>query len=692
MSEEFFAKSQMYYNGYFPGGVYRLRNYSFVQVVGTRNNDEDTKAIDEEQLLDVARKYKAEWDGMPNGEVSGTLKLHLEQAGRYIQIMSPEAVYVEPFPMMLQCTSCKVLDFYQGNKSNTARVADAKKRLVRKDGKQRIRCKMGNCNGYMVQLEYVAVHRCGHMSTLTIPGAARRVQNLGFRDQGGSFRNSMFYDIDNPQNASFHSLQENCPHCSREFEGAEGLNKRATPIGSKEVIFPHNIQYLSLKPDTGKLVSRVSSIIGAPGDSVSALGLDIAEGIASCLIGLVQSGELVGHMDKLLTGGGPDKDAIEKIADELAEKKKQKDDIIQFCTEKDASKSMLSIMIEPIDKEIFRLEEELLEASGKFSGVRDYIDDSVKLQFLASHRRAIESVLIEHDFKTKRQSMTDSIKKESNELRRDQLIQDSGYLKQRYGIGEIAHYSEINVVMASIGYSREKMQPGEGAPGQVVPTVLLGYEDQHNKSMAGKSVVYALPAKTEAIQIKLDPRAVLAWCIEAAGWSDPGKRITESEDRAKAYLLDFCAALTMDPAEVMSEIKGRPMRESAPFHLMHTISHCLLGCIKRHTGYGEKSVMEYLMPMDLSIILYVASVQNYTAGGLLTLFKHHLRTWFDDASNYAFNCVFDPICSDKGSSCSGCVQIVLGCETFNHGLSRCYIHGGKLEEGTKTHITKGFWG
>lgn len=102
-------------------------------------------------------------------------------------------------------------------------------------------------------------------------------------------------------------------------------------------------------------------------------------------------------------------------------------------------------------------------------------------------------------------------------------------------------------------------------------------------------------------------------------------------------------------------------------------------------------MMEYLMPTDLSLILYVTSVQNYTSGGLLTLFRHHLRLWFDDASNYAFNCIFDPMCSDKGAVCSGCVQIVMGCETFNHGVSRSYIHGGKLGSEQQIEILDGYW-
>jgi hypothetical protein len=43
-----------------------------------------------------------------------------------------------------------------------------------------------------------------------------------------------------------------------------------------------------------------------------------------------------------------------------------------------------------------------------------------------------------------------------------------------------------------------------------------------------------------------------------------------------------------------------------------------------------------MLPMDLSFLLYISSVQDYTAGGMLTLFRHYLQSWFDDASMYAF--------------------------------------------------------
>ncbi len=90
-------------------------------------------------------------------------------------------------------------------------------------------------------------------------------------------------------------------------------------------------------------------------------------------------------------------------------------------------------------------------------------------------------------------------------------------------------------------------------------------------------------------------------------------------------------------------------------------------------------------------VIYVTSVQNYTAGGLLTLFQHYLRRWFEDSSLHAFNCAFDPICSDVGSACPGCVQIARGCETFNSGVSRAFLHSGFVDKNQSLWIPRGFW-
>ncbi len=335
------------------------------------------------------------------------------------------------------------------------------------------------------------------------------------------------------------------------------------------------------------------------------------------------------------------------------------------------------------------LKDKITQTEGRFSATTLENDELATLMELARRRRSLESIFLPYDAKDSRETL-EAYARRSTGTKKAQALNAITHLRDRYHIAEVAHYKKISVVMASIGYTRERKDPPEGAPGQVVPVVLNGYINTERDTP--KSYIYALPAATEAIEIKLSPARVLAWCIEDVGWKDPGPEITGSDEESLKHLVLMSPALRMDPMDVMRDAKDFPAATLAPFHLLHTISHCLVGTAKRHTGYDDKSISEYLLPMNMSILLYVSSVQNYTSGGLRMLFEHYLRQWMDDACNYAFSCAFDPICSDKGSSCSGCVQIILGCETFNHGLSRCYIHGGELEEEAQLQLQTGFWG
>jgi len=149
--------------------------------------------------------------------------------------------------------------------------------------------------------------------------------------------------------------------------------------------------------------------------------------------------------------------------------------------------------------------------------------------------------------------------------------------------------------------------------------------------------------------------------------------------------------LTQHPGQAAELTNTMGAQMAAPFHLLHSISHALMLTARRHSGYDSQSLTEYLLPMDLSFLIYVTSVQNYTAGGLLTVFQHYLRRWFEDASLHVFNCAFDPICTDVGSACPGCIQLARGCETFNTGVSRSFLHGGFIDRNQSLWISQGFW-
>ncbi|MGZ5819250.1 MAG: hypothetical protein ACXWJD_10935, partial [Burkholderiaceae bacterium] len=172
MSEESFSKSRLYFEGLLPGNIYAMHNQSFAKIVGIRNNDEDTKAIDEIQLLDVARKIVREWGNLHNAVVDSTLLNALDHPSIYMKIMSPEAVYIEPFPMMLTCRSCGVLDYSEPYLKEPEKTQKAYARIRNINSVPRIKCQRFGCHGDMVQLRYVSMHRCGYLSQLNVPFAS----------------------------------------------------------------------------------------------------------------------------------------------------------------------------------------------------------------------------------------------------------------------------------------------------------------------------------------------------------------------------------------------------------------------------------------------------------------------------------------------------------------------------------------
>lgn len=685
LDNEGIPKSKLFYDGLLPGNIVRLSNYSFAMIQGVSNNDEEARAVDSEQLLSVAKRVITQWGELHNAVVDPSLKRALEYHDE-MAIVVPDRVYVDPFPMLLSCNVCNRLDYHMNPVADSDKRSMAKRRIKTSSVESYIPCDRVGCKGRMKQMKLVAIHRCGALLELQTPQGARRAKNLKYQASGGGVFQSNFIDMDNGD--QFHSLQPNCRSCLSLYSEASQIKLRATPVTNKDRFYPKNIQYLCLREETGKLVANAVAMAGGIDSPLTPLGKDVAQGVASVLLklGENQARLLVSYLVEMIGNSGPDTSEIERITTELTDAQKA---LEQIKTTADPDCSVMKTVIGSLMETIQSLETQLKRSQGEFSEVEEFIDNEETLIALVTSRRALESALLAIDFAKERTTLEQQLGFAATTFERDELVQTMAILKSPYGVSEVAHYRQINVVMASLGYTRELSSPPEG--NSVPPVVLMPYQDAASSRYNGKQIFYALPAQTEAIQLKLDPCAVLRWCVDQAGWENPGEEIIDDSVRAKAYLLVNSPALTMSPEEVIGRTQDRPLKESAPFHLLHSISHSLLATIKPHTGYDEKSIMEYLLPMDLSILLYVTSVQNYTAGGLLTLFRHHLRAWFDDASNFALTCIFDPICSDRGAACSGCIQEVLGCETFNHGLSRSYLHGGTLDAANMLSIPEGFW-
>jgi hypothetical protein len=601
------------------------------------------------------------------------------------RIQAPSEIYVTPFPLVMRCGKCGALENHdKPRRASDLLLAAAHSRIVGSGGNARIRCARQGCSGVMFQVPFVVVHRCGHLSPLGVPPSARGHHALGLRANTGMYRQNTFFDLNSDENVAGAST-EPCPTCSVTAGKLAAPLQKGTPVGGGDAFFPQALQFVALSKDPGQLVSSVQSELSRMLDGTQLSGRikDLAEGVAHGLLGCIESAALQGQLLQILDGGAA---TPEQLIQVQAERQKLEKEIevldaliangIDLASVRQASKERLSKLISQSGS-----------SEGTFLAVRQYIDRDDVLLDLIRQRRTMEAVLLRHD--VGRQGIVQSIENTADAVVKVGRAKDWQAVQQGFGVLDIAHIPDLKVVLSAVGFTREKREP-ERNPDEVA-VKLNPFEDRVRTSAKGKAVLYALSAQTEALWIKLNPLTVLSWCIHSAGWEDPGPTVMASKEAAQAYLLQQCPLLTQPAGQAAALSKALGPQVAAPFHLLHSISHALMLTARRHSGYDSQTLTEYMLPMDLSFLIYVTSVQNYTAGGLLTLFQHYLRRWFEDASLHAYNCAFDPICSDVGSACPGCIQIARGCETFNAGVSRAFLHGGFADANQGLWIAQGFW-
>lgn len=676
MDNEYVSRSRLFREAFLPGAYTRMRNQAYARVVGVHSSGAALDGVDKEQLREAVLNYLNDWE-TAGGTVDAGFKLAAQR--KNLEIQSPSEIFVTPAPLMLLCKICKVMDFYDPRVSEDQALQKMESRIRERKGRKYIACKRPECKGSMIQIPYLAVHRCGHGGPIYVHHSARRATNIGYRDNGSFFQSS-FFDVDTQEKLAG-SLQDDCPACKNNYP--QEVNKRGTPLTNGESFYAQSTQYIALSEQRGRMIAQLLGHIKDANGAILGTAADIAEGLASALLRQISSRELEQKLTSIFSQGSGDEVGQERLRLRL---EKKRGSIRKFEAIQDLDED-LQEMLDSTRKEVAALEVQLAGSSGGFKAVRELIPDDETLSALIRHRRSMEAVFLTHDVSGV--TVENAISQSVDVVQKEALHQQWEVVKSRYGIESISHIPDLLVVLATLGYTREKSIPviNPGTP----PVNLNAFADRFDESMRGKIPVYAMNARTEALWIRLDPRRVLQWCVKAAGWEGVPTGILDCRAKSHAYLLQRSPAMSLNPGMVARETANDPQKGSAPFHLLHTISHSLILTARRHTGYDSKSIQEYLLPMDLSVILYVSSVQNYTAGGLLTLFQHYLQSWFDDASMFAFNCAFDPVCTDSGGACSGCVQTEIGCETFNHGLSRAYIHGGAIDRDATLTISQGFW-
>jgi len=682
VDQELIQNSRIFYESYLPGAVTRLRNQSLAMVLGVMDNEDALHGLDRTQLVDAVRKYLADWS-----TAGGSVDALLEEAAdrSEFRILAPSSIYVTPFPLVLRCNACGALENHANSKRDHDLVLNSTYQRATSggSGKPFIRCHRPGCNGRMMQIPFVLVHRCGHLSAMTTPPAARGRAHLGLRQSAGMYRQNAFFDLDTQENVA-NAYADMCPTCSVGRTPDASMLLKGTPVSGGDAFFPQVIQFVALSTKPGQLVSSVQSeLLRQTSGPLTGRPKDLAEGVAYGLLGCIGSEALQAQLLQILEGGEV---SGEEFLAVKAQREKLEGEILTL--EGLIAKGVpLENALESSKEKLSKLTSRMGAAEGTFNAVRQYINNDAVLLDLIRQRRTMEAVLLRHD--VGRLGIEQSIEDMPDAVLKLSRSEDWKHVHATYGVADIAHIPDLKVVLAAVGFTREKREPGR--TNDEIAVKLNPFEDRVRAAAKGKAAVYAMSAQTEALWIKLDPVKVLEWCVLNAGWEAPPAQVLQSSAGAQAHLLSNSQVLTSAPGQATMLSKTLGVPAAAPFHLLHTIAHALMLTARRHSGYDSQTLTEYLLPMDLSFLIYVTSVQNYTAGGLLTLFQHYLRRWFEDASLHAFNCAFDPICSDIGSACPGCIQISRGCETFNAGVSRAYLHGGHVNKDHGLWVPQGFW-
>ncbi len=240
------------------------------------------------------------------------------------------------------------------------------------------------------------------------------------------------------------------------------------------------------------------------------------------------------------------------------------------------------------------------------------------------------------------------------------------------GIQAIRVINDFPLALCAFGYTRISRDPAR--------TVLTPFPADDR----GKIPLFTMSSETEALWFQLDPVQAVAWLIDngLAGGLKP-----DAAESAWAWLY--------------AKVPGIQEASYQPSHgdpaavalrtLLHTLSHIFLHRIE-WSGFAPSSVGEYLVPGSLSFILYANRYAETKIGGLTTLFEQRLKTWLLDALQSSHECIYDPICTDEGGSCSGCTHREHNCIMFNRELSRATVYGGPTPQASELGvIERGYW-
>lgn len=235
---------------------------------------------------------------------------------------------------------------------------------------------------------------------------------------------------------------------------------------------------------------------------------------------------------------------------------------------------------------------------------------------------------------------------------------------RRLGLSRLTLVADFPIVTATYGYSRAEYAPNECRLNPFPP------ERDHG----GRFPIYVDLVQADAILLRLDPERVCVW-LERNGFP-PSLPIGNDADLSqRAYFVHL-----FEDVPLRVTLRSQQPQARLVFGLIHTFSHFCVRHAALLCGLDRTSLSEYILPRTLTFALYCSHRFGATIGALTSLFEQSLADWLTQIVNNR-RCVYDPVCADRTGNCHACTHLAeTSCRFFNLNLGRAFLFGGRDPE------------
>lgn len=231
---------------------------------------------------------------------------------------------------------------------------------------------------------------------------------------------------------------------------------------------------------------------------------------------------------------------------------------------------------------------------------------------------------------------------------------------RRLGLSRLTLLTDFPILTATYGFSRVDYTPNQCRLNPFPPQ----YEHQ------GKYPIFVDQVQADALLLSLNPHRLCAW-LERNGFPPTLPTGTDLEIAQRAYFVQ----LFTDTSLYETLDRTRPQARMV-FGLLHTLSHLCVRQAALLCGLDTTSLSEYILPRALTFAVYSNHRSGATIGALTALFEQTLPEWLNSIRDTQ-RCVYDPVCYDREGSCHACTHLAeTSCRFFNLNLGRAFLFGG----------------